>query len=68
MLAIHRWIIGICDSRKKVSKSSSSVRGLGIAERYRHGIGLVTAFCVIWLAWNNKKRHSFHGQVKGHWV
>lgn len=50
MLAIHRWIIGICDSRKKVSKSSSSVRGLGIAEIYRHGIGLVTAFCVIWLA------------------
>jgi len=33
------------------------------AERDRHGIGLATAFCVIWNAWNNKKRHSFHGQA-----
>lgn len=57
MIAIHNER---CFSTCEMKCHAREDRKKDKTERYRHGIGLVTAFCVIWLAWNNKNRQALN--------
>lgn len=57
MIAIHNErCFSTCEMKCHAREDRKKYKG----QRYRHGIGLVTAFCVIWLAWNNKNRQALN--------